>query len=308
MAKRGPEDIFDCAACGYGSCESMAIAIHNGLNKPENCHHYQQELILQDQKRERELALTLNQKIVYIEGRIRSLNDTMSLLSEASMRQAATIEESSTAIESMMNSIGEASAVSTEKRKELDRVTVGTREGSERLDRTNEAIVGIREAVGGIGEISSAIADISEHINLLSMNAAIEAAHAGAAGRGFAVIASEVKKLAEASAENSGTIAKGLGGIEAKIVETSRLSLEANQSVLSIMSDMASTSSGVASLLNLLEETASGSSQLKEAIRDMRDLTVQVHGQYESIAQELSGITLAIGGIREASDAGVTQG
>jgi len=40
MHKSKPQDFLDCGSCGYGTCAQMAMAIHNGLNKPENCHHY----------------------------------------------------------------------------------------------------------------------------------------------------------------------------------------------------------------------------------------------------------------------------
>lgn len=40
MGKTEEADMFNCTSCGYGSCEDMAVAIHNGLNKPENCHHF----------------------------------------------------------------------------------------------------------------------------------------------------------------------------------------------------------------------------------------------------------------------------
>lgn len=57
MNKFGEEDILNCSSCGYNSCENMAIAIHNGLNKPENCHHYlkrQTDINLADAEAERE--------------------------------------------------------------------------------------------------------------------------------------------------------------------------------------------------------------------------------------------------------------
>jgi len=40
MHKYTPQDLYNCCSCGYGSCEQMVVAIHNGLNRPENCHHY----------------------------------------------------------------------------------------------------------------------------------------------------------------------------------------------------------------------------------------------------------------------------
>lgn len=50
MHKYSPADLYNCNSCGYGACESMAIAIHNGLNRPENCHFYlQREMDLSHQ-------------------------------------------------------------------------------------------------------------------------------------------------------------------------------------------------------------------------------------------------------------------
>lgn len=48
MKKCGPEDIFNCASCGYNTCADMATAIYNKLNRPENCHHYLQKLLKED--------------------------------------------------------------------------------------------------------------------------------------------------------------------------------------------------------------------------------------------------------------------
>lgn len=45
MSKYGADDLYNCSSCGYGSCEDMAVAIHNGLNNPENCHFYKHSLV-----------------------------------------------------------------------------------------------------------------------------------------------------------------------------------------------------------------------------------------------------------------------
>ena len=45
MAKFSEDDIYNCGSCGYGSCDKMTTAIYNGLNKPENCHHYNQYML-----------------------------------------------------------------------------------------------------------------------------------------------------------------------------------------------------------------------------------------------------------------------
>ena len=63
MLKEKPEDHKNCSACGYGNCKDMAIAIYNGLNKPENCHYYQQKL-LQVNVEKRKTAVIEFQKLI----------------------------------------------------------------------------------------------------------------------------------------------------------------------------------------------------------------------------------------------------
>ena len=62
MRKQSVADTFDCCACGYGECERMAVAIFNGLNQPENCHHYKQSLILEEQKEIAQLKTDIEKK------------------------------------------------------------------------------------------------------------------------------------------------------------------------------------------------------------------------------------------------------
>lgn len=57
MGKHGKSDIYNCGACGYNSCEQMAVAIFNGLNRRENCHHYVMKLANQDHEKEIREAL-----------------------------------------------------------------------------------------------------------------------------------------------------------------------------------------------------------------------------------------------------------
>jgi NAD-dependent dihydropyrimidine dehydrogenase PreA subunit len=303
MGKKGEEDIYDCASCGYGSCRGMAIAIHNGLNRKENCHQYQRLLLREDGERARELSGELRDAIVEIEADMAALDRTMTGLLDRCTSQAATIEESSAAMESMIESIRNASRVSAGRKEDLSRISQGAKAGGESLAKASSSLAEIKGSVSGVGEVSSLISDIAERINLLSMNAAIEAAHAGAAGRGFAVISGEVKRLAEASSGNATRIGKELSAMESSISGASELSLSANEAVSGVMRELGETASGVGEVLDLLAGSASGSTQLIEALREMRESTVAMKEAYEEIASRLSEVTKAMGGIRSSSEA-----
>jgi methyl-accepting chemotaxis protein len=275
MGKHGNEDIYDCAACGYGSCEAMAKAIHNGLNKAENCYHYQKRCLEDDQRRARNLSEELHAKIMDSEERMTHLRATMAGLADRCADQAATIEESSAAIENMLKALEHASSLSMEKRDTLETIADGSRQGETRL---------------------------AGMITLLSMNAAIEAAHAGAAGKGFAVISNEVKRLADSSTKNSAQISKDLTAIERKIATSAQSSLEATNAIRTTMGELSQVADGIKSLFDLLSESSAGSTQLQEALRQMRESTVSMSESHDQILRDLGVLATSVSDIRSASD------
>lgn len=140
MLKECPEDHKNCSSCGYGNCKDMAIAIYNGLNKPQNCHHYQHKL-LQINAEKRKEAVTEFQKLI--------------------------VEEFN----------------------------------SEKL-------------LAKFTPIVKAIEGIAFQTSLLSINASIEAAHAGDIGAGFDIVAKEVKELAGSSKDEANKIYSSLEDLQ----------------------------------------------------------------------------------------------
>ncbi len=70
MKKHDKNDILNCSACGYHTCKDMAIAIYNGLNRPENCHHFRNKLIEEDNDLLREKEKQLNQNKIHLEEKV----------------------------------------------------------------------------------------------------------------------------------------------------------------------------------------------------------------------------------------------
>jgi ABC-type transport system substrate-binding protein len=133
------------------------------------------------------------------------------------------------------SALAEEVLASTENSKQIAEQTMGiAQEGSKAVDNSIKAMNEIEASVedaktvvmdlntksAHINEMLNVIKDIANHTNLLSLNASIEAARAGDAGRGFTVVAQEVKKLAERSVESAGFISKTINEINASIIHT----------------------------------------------------------------------------------------
>lgn len=211
-----------------------------------------------------------------VSGVIENSSNSMNKLKENIVAQTSDITESSAAIEQMIGNIHSVTD-STEKMSssfsDLERLI---KEGAENVKACSDVIKQVEEKSLVLADANNTIKSISSQTNLLAMNAMIESAHAGEAGKGFAVVADEIRKLAENSSAQAKAIEENIKDITDLISEGGRLSDLSQSSFENIDNQVNVVDPLVSQISNAMEEQTSGSSQILEALGNMKDESVLV--------------------------------
>jgi methyl-accepting chemotaxis protein len=151
------------------------------------------------------------------------------------------------------------------------------------MRETIQSIQGISQSVDGIASAIKIISAIAANTNLLSMNAAIEAAHAGEAGRGFAVVANEIRRLSESTRENSRNISQTLKSIIDGITESSKQSGNTGTRINDMSREISSFADTMNDLINTFNELSSESGEITTSLNSLRDISATVKTDYDKM-------------------------
>jgi methyl-accepting chemotaxis protein len=183
-------------------------------------------------------------------------------LSERTTRQAATIEETSAAMEQLAGTVTE-TARKAEVGAERTRSAAGIAEdGRDVMDAATKAMERITQSSSKISNIIGLIDDIAFQTNLLALNASVEAARAGEAGKGFAVVAVEVRRLAQSAAQASSEVKALIDQSGQEVQGGARLVATAADRLGAILA-------AVQDNANLIEEIATASAEQSTAIAEV---------------------------------------
>jgi iron only hydrogenase large subunit-like protein len=282
MKKFTKADLYDCGACGYGSCHKMAVAIHNGINKPENCAHFTLAK-LKEQMGAEELNRVLHEHISRASGLVEGITKLVYELNTNIGSQATAIDQSSTVTKKMIGSIKETSNISVNEQASIKELIENAARGQESMRVTIQSVQGISQSVDGIAQAIKIISAIAANTNLLSMNAAIEAAHAGEAGKGFAVVADEIRHLSESTRENSHNIAQTLKNIIDGIAVTSKQSGDTGERITVMSKEINGFAQTMTGLITTFNELSQESGDITAALDSLHNQSTTVKTGYAEI-------------------------
>ncbi|MDR2535916.1 MAG: methyl-accepting chemotaxis protein [Treponema sp.] len=229
---------------------------------------------------------------------VKSINS----LDAAVYTQGSQIVESSSAIKQMVANIGSIRNVVGKVSKTTDTLSRSSTAGHSMLLKLSEEVSQMKDQSATLQTANKTIADIAGQTNILAMNAAIEAAHAGELGRGFGVVAQEIRKLAELSSKESEAVSAEIKKLEKAIDRIGTVSQDTVAAMNTIFTEIKTLGRSFSEVNNAIEEQSLGGGQILTALKTIQDMTGQVREGTGAIHQQSSSINQEIGKLQQTSE------
>ena len=222
----------------------------------------------------------------------------MTAIAEETSRQTSTVsaaaEQASANVQSVAGAAEEFSAAIAEVTKQIAHTHRQTQGAAGDAEESSRSMQALNQAVGQIASVTDLISKIAEQTNLLALNATIEAARAGEAGKGFAVVASEVKALAEQTAKATDEIATRVGEIQT-VTEQSIASVQR------INDGIATITASAETIASSAEEQQATTQEIARNVTEAATGTGEVSSAIQGISQASAEAGRASHEVREAA-------
>ena len=328
----------------YGAIVEMVNAlkthIDNAQRESENAREQsrkaqeamqQAEAASREAQSKTEAMLVAADKLEQVGGVVSSASTELSAQIEQSDRGAAEsaqrLSEAATAMNEMNATVqevaknaGSASTASAETKQKAEAGAQIVEKAVHSIEQVHQMSLELKDDMAQLNEhaqditrIMNVISDIADQTNLLALNAAIEAARAGEAGRGFAVVADEVRKLAEKTMASTNDVgnaikaiqestAKSMTGVEqsvARIGEATELASQSGAALQEIVATVEATADQVNAIATASEEQSAASEEINQSIVQVNDMSRQTAEAMAEAAKAVSDLAAQAQGLTD---------
>jgi methyl-accepting chemotaxis protein len=217
---------------------------------------------------------------------IKQIEERINGLEQMIANQLGAVEQASNSINSMVTGIQSVSANIDSISARNDALVSNTATGRKNQQETQESVTRIIKQIKNMIEANTAITKIAARTNLLSMNAAIEAAHAGEKGRGFAVVAEEIRNLSETAAQQSGIIKGFITEIQQTIKTISTTLEKSALSFTNIDEDVTSLNGMINEVNVSMDEQNRGIEEITSAFNDVNEIAQTIHAAADEMKND----------------------
>ncbi len=219
----------------------------------------------------------------------------MDTINRANQSQIEKLDEvvhlTSSTVEQMVATLNNNIENSLSRQEDLKQLVGHSEDTEEKIKKLSQKMGELKEAAKEITAITEVLNSIANKTNILSINASIEAAHSGEAGEGFAVVANEVRNLAQTSSDRNKEIKQRLYRNDERLDETVGINVETQSSFDRIHEEISKTVNATSLMIEGLKEMGVGTEQMTITVENLETISVQTLAQ----SRELTDLLLSSG-------------
>lgn len=271
--------------------------VKEGFSKIETGSKSINEVLMEFNEKAQDLSSSMGKALV-------AVNDTTKLVEEFDNQiedQNTVVLESTASVNQMSASLDSVANTTSVKRDSTQNLLKMAEDAMIEMKATTSAVEVATEDTHSLLEINKIISDIADRTNLLSMNAAIEAAHAGESGKGFAVVADEIRKLAGTTAENSNIIAINLKKLSESMDKSKHHTESINRVFVEMVKEIRLVSEAFSEITNSTHELSQGGQEIMSSMNILqssstiiRDGSTKIKEDQNSARAQLDSVSMFI--------------